>query len=97
MGSTVPADQESSSKGFCCPIFPLVHRDPEECAGAALHPETHRGLPGCPGTTGQCAEALCASRKGKELKLRRETGSVCTCSKLASKADQLGPKKPETI
>ena len=73
----VHSDQERSSKGFCCPVFPLVHRDTEECAGAVLHPETPLGLPGRQATTGQYAEALRASEKGKEPKLRRETGCIC--------------------
>lgn len=77
MSTMVRSDQERSSKGFCCPIFPLVHRDAEERAASVLHPDSPPRLPGCQATTGQCAEAVRPSEKGKELKLRRETGCVC--------------------
>lgn len=43
----------------------MAHRDPEERAGALLHPESPPGLPRCQATPGQLAEALRASKKGK--------------------------------
>lgn len=69
MSSVVCSAQERSTKSCWCLIFPLVHRDTEECAGTLLCHEAPPGVPGCQATTGQHAEALRASEKGEEPKL----------------------------